>query len=119
MSSDFDGNWSKLAGEVMREMKEWRTQHPKATLSEIEVALDEGLGRMRARLIEDMALASDVTDLSKAENRAATKCPECGVALKGRGKHRRRLTTSYDQIIELERSYAECPNCKVSFFPPR
>jgi len=39
-------------------MKEWRVQHPRATLSEMEVALDESLNRMRARMLEDMALAS-------------------------------------------------------------
>jgi hypothetical protein len=42
----------------MLKMKEWRIQRPKATLKEIEIALDERLGRLRARLIEDMALAS-------------------------------------------------------------
>ena len=31
--------------EVMSGMKEWRLQHPKATLTEIEITLDERLGR--------------------------------------------------------------------------
>jgi hypothetical protein len=117
MSSDFDKNWSKLSGEVLSELKEWRIQHPKATLKEIERAVDERLGRMRARLMEDRALASNATALNKGAARAKSKCPECGIALKAGGKHRRRLTTNYDQSIELLRSYGQCPNCKVSFFP--
>ncbi len=39
-------------------MREWRLEHPKATFREIEAAVDEKLGGMRARLLEDLALAS-------------------------------------------------------------
>ncbi len=49
----------------MTGMKEWRLQHSRATLSEMETALDERLARQRARMLEDMALASEVADLSK------------------------------------------------------
>ncbi len=63
MRTDFDAVWNNLAQEVMSGMKEWRLQHPKATLREIEVALDERLGRLRARMLEDVALASAAADL--------------------------------------------------------
>ena len=43
MRDDFDAKWNQLAQEVMSGMKEWRLQHPKATLREIEAALDERL----------------------------------------------------------------------------
>ncbi len=45
MRNDFDSLWHKLSEEVMSGMKEWRLRHPKATLSEIEDALDERLSR--------------------------------------------------------------------------
>ena len=57
--SDFDREWEKLAREVVSGMKEWRIQHPRAPWKELEEALDQRLNRMRARLLEDMALASE------------------------------------------------------------
>ena len=51
MRTDFDAQWEQLAEEVMSGMKEWRLQHPKASLREIERALDERLGKMRARMV--------------------------------------------------------------------
>jgi hypothetical protein len=45
MRDDFDAKWHELAEEVMSGMKEWRLKHPRATLCEIESALDERLGR--------------------------------------------------------------------------
>ena len=56
--SDFDREWEQQAEEVLSGMKEWRIQHPRVTLNEMETALDERLNRMRARMLEDMALAS-------------------------------------------------------------
>jgi len=49
--SDFDREWEKLAEEVLSGLKEWRIQHPRATLKEIEEALDQRLNRMRARML--------------------------------------------------------------------
>lgn len=49
MKEDFDRRWQQLADEVMSGMKQWRLKHPRAKLSEIEEALDERLGKMRAR----------------------------------------------------------------------
>ena len=64
-----EAHWRKLAEEVMTGVKEWRVQHPKATFEEIETAIDEGLARVRARMLEDVALASAVrwTPLSRHE----------------------------------------------------
>ena len=42
MRDDFDSQWRELAEEVLTGMTEWRLQHPKARLSEIEQALDDG-----------------------------------------------------------------------------
>src|SRR5438034_1007763 len=48
---NFDQCWWPLAQEVLTGMKEWRLQHPTATFSEIEAALDARLGRLRARML--------------------------------------------------------------------
>ncbi len=44
MHTDFDQRWEELAAEILSGMKEWLLQHPRATLNEIEAALDERLG---------------------------------------------------------------------------
>ena len=117
-TSDFDRKWEKLAEEVLSGMKEWRVQHPRATLSEMEVALDERLNRMRARMLEDMALASRVANLREAEAEARPTCSHCGEPLASRGRGKRRIQTNGGENIILKRSYGVCPKCKVGFFPP-
>jgi predicted RNA-binding Zn-ribbon protein involved in translation (DUF1610 family) len=118
MRDNFDARWNQLAQEVLSGMKEWRLQHPKATLSEIEAALDERLGHLRARMLEDVALASAAADLSQATAAERPKCPECGQVLAVRGQHPRELTTHFDQPLHLKRSYAVCPQCGQGLFPP-
>ena len=42
--------------EILSGMREWNVQHPNATLTEIEQALDERWYRLRARMLHDLAL---------------------------------------------------------------
>jgi hypothetical protein len=51
-------SWHRMTEEIMAGMREWRLQHPKATLREMESELDSRWARVRARMLEDMALAS-------------------------------------------------------------
>ena len=67
MRTDFDAQWEDWAEEVLSGMKDWRLQHPKATLRQIEAALDERLGKMRARMLQDAALASAAADIKAAQ----------------------------------------------------
>ena len=53
-----EDSWSRVAEGVMLEIREWREQHPKATFSEIEEAVDRLMAKARARFIQDAALAS-------------------------------------------------------------
>ncbi len=118
MREDFDARWTQLAQEVLSGMKEWRLQHPKATLREIEAALDERLGHLRARMLEDAALASAASDLNHAADGERPRCPACGAVLAARGQAARTLTTHLDQTLHLTRSYAVCPQCGAGLFPP-
>jgi RNA polymerase-binding transcription factor DksA len=118
MRDDFEARWHEEAEEVISGMKEWRLQHPRATLREIEQALDERLGKMRARLLRDAALASAAADLASTETGARLRCPECEVELQDRGVQERRLTTHQEQVVRLERHYGVCPQCGAGFFPP-
>ncbi len=105
--------WDKLYEQASEEVSEWRKEHPKATFLQIAAQVDEQLSRVRARMLEDMALASE-----SARAGTVAKCPECGRELRATGKHKRKLLTEHDEQIALTRSYALCPSCDQSFFPP-
>ena len=117
-TEETEARWQQLADEVMTGMKEWRLAHPKATFREIEAALDERLAKVRARMLEDVALASAATDLKGAEAGKRPPCPKCGHPLEHQEMATRGLTTNYNHTIELTRSYALCPACGTRVFPP-
>ncbi len=117
-NKDLEAQWQELTEEVMTGIKEWRLQHPKATFREIEAAVDEGLARVRVRMLQDVALASAATDVSAATQNERPRCPKCGNVMEARGQDTRELTTNYNKTISLNRSYATCPVCKTGLFPP-
>ena len=51
-----NSEWEELCRQASEGVEEWRRQHPKATFLEIAVAVDEQLSRMRARMLEDLAI---------------------------------------------------------------
>lgn len=117
IKADFDAQWRELSEQVLSGMKEWRLQHPRATLREMEVALDEQLAKQRARMLEDMAGANEMADLSQVAPEERPRCPECGGRLGPRGLRKRHLETTGGQEITVERSYAVCTTCEAGFFP--
>jgi RNA polymerase-binding transcription factor DksA len=118
MRTDFDARWDELAEEVLSGMKEWRLQHPKATLRQIEAALDERLGKMRARMLQDAALASAAADIKTTHASERPVCSACGSQLEERTVAARELVTQHNQVLKLERSYGVCPTCGAGLFPP-
>jgi hypothetical protein len=100
---------------VITGMREWREQHPQATMREIESILDEKLARLRARILQDTALASRARDWRGEEG---VNCPECETKLERRGKQKRHLQTHGGEEVVLSRAYGECPTCGVGLFPP-
>ena len=59
-----DQRWQQEAATILGGFKEWRLQHPRATLSEIEAVLDARWAVARARLLADAALLSAAADLA-------------------------------------------------------
>lgn len=116
---EIEDRWQQEVEAVMTGMKEWRLQHPRATFGEIETALDEHLATVRARMLQDLALASAATRVSAVPEAERPRCPDCGGVLEARGEEERTLTTTYNQPIRLRRSYATCPACGAGLFPPR
>lgn len=106
--------WLADAAARFAALDTWRQDHPRATWTEIEAAIDAQLGPLRAQLLGDTALASDATDLRG--ERAV--CPACGERLTAAGARRRRLRSEQDVAVELDRTYARCPACGTGLFPP-
>lgn len=116
--AEIDRRWDQLAHEVFTGLREWRVAHPRATLREIEAALDARLATVRARMLQDVALVSAATDVSTAPPATRPTCPACGHVLAARRQEVRMLTTQGDQPITLTRSRAVCPACGTGLFPP-
>lgn len=76
-TDEMEARWRQLSEDVLVGMQEWRQAHPKATFREIETALDEKLVKVRARMLEDVALGSQAADLVASKERVT--CPQCGV----------------------------------------
>lgn len=117
-SESSEPTWEALSAEILSGMREWRLHHPKATLREIEQALDERWYRLRAAMLHDLALQSAATDWQDSTAERPT-CRLCGTPLILRGKRKRQLKTHGGHKITLERSYGLCPTCKKGLFPPR
>ncbi len=111
--------WHQLSEEITLGMREWRQMHSKATLREIETELDARLSHTRARMLEDLAMASSAACWQEAARLQTPTSPQCGAPLDQRGSHPRTLLTEGGQELRLERSYGVCPACAVGLFRPR
>ena len=109
-----EGRWRAEAEAIASGLREWREHHPRATFGELEAALDARLDGLRARLLEDLALASRAAGTGGAE----AACPACGGRLEARGAHERQVVTQGDRVVRLRREYATCSACGAGLFPP-
>ncbi|MGA7605484.1 MAG: hypothetical protein WCA79_06120 [Anaerolineales bacterium] len=108
--------WQDLSKSTMGEMAEWRAKHPKATLREIEKALDERMLKLRAEVLQDAAQLSEKR--AWRQSKEAPLCPDCEEPLEFRMKGKRAMQTHGGHSIQLEREYGVCPKCGQGFFPP-
>lgn len=113
--SDVPSSTATLAA-VQAELAAWRSGHPQATFAELEAAVEAGVARLRASLLQDSVPAAAGT--SDADERARPTCATCAVPLVARGRRRRRLQVWGGQAVALERMYWSCPRCGAGHFPP-
>jgi hypothetical protein len=111
--------WQQLTEQLTSEMREWRLVHPNATLREIETELDARLSRMRARMLEDLALTSSAAVWTDTPALQHPRCSQCDTPLDDAGAKTRTLQTHGGQQLALRRSYGICPACGAGLFPPR
>ena len=119
MKEAFEQTWRAVSEELLEEMKQWQTMHPKATFQELEQAMHKRMSRLEARVLQEAAQARSTSDWSHAPERDHPRCPACGTLLLARGKHTRHLQGSGGQDVTLVRSYGACPTPQVGLFPPR
>lgn len=120
MAESSEGIARLLASESVEGwLRSWREEHPHATMREIELAVDERLAMLRAKLVSEMAMQSPLRDIAALPTDQRPRCERCGEALVSTGKRRRRMKGPGDQEVLLDRSYAVCPRCDLGVFPPR
>ncbi len=112
-----DVQWHQLVEEVVVGMRDWRVANPRATFRQIEAALDERLQRVRVRMLEAAALASQAADWTDHPEERP-RCPDCNQTLQARGNQVRRVRVQGDQEVRLRRRYGLCPACGTGLFPP-
>ena len=95
------------------EFRAWRSQHPQATLTELEVELDRRLRQARSRLLSDVAGA-----VPASADAVRPQCPDCGASLVASGTRRRTLRSHNDEPLTLRRAYLRCLACGAGLSPP-
>ena len=70
-------------------MTQWRTEHPHATLREIEEAVDQRMNQLRAQLIQDVAQLGTPDGWNQRPEAERPRCSTCGKTLVARGEQTR------------------------------
>lgn len=97
---------SRPLDEVWAAVAQWRAAHPRATLAEIERAVDQHLSGVRADVIGAVA------------GNAADDRPACDTALVRVGTRSRRLRTAQEGELTFTEPAWRCPACGAGLFPP-
>ena len=118
-TKDLEGRFAVGTTAVNSTVAQWRRDHPQATLREIEVAIDEQLGALRAQMLMDVAMVSAATTFADRPVAERPRCRECDTPLESRGVTERSLLTTHGQEIRLRSSYGICLGCGLALFPPR
>ncbi len=107
--------WHELGAKIFREMEDWHQAHPRATFAEIEAAVEDRLGGLRAELIEE-GVATRAGLESTGSDRP--HCGACGHPMEARGARERAVTVRGNRVVRVRRRYLACPACGAGFFPP-
>lgn len=98
--------------ELTLKMRQWRAANPKATLTEIEEAVEAELAQKRKQLVEEMVQEKSAGIEEKPD------CPECGQKMVKNGRRQRKLKSKEGQTIQLDRQQWRCLSCGATLFPP-
>lgn len=102
----------EITNGLVLKMSQWRQANPKATLTEIEQAVEAELAELRRQLVQELVQ-------EKADGQSEVpNCPQCGQAMVKNGRRKRKLQTKEGQTIQLERQQWRCLTCGTTHFPP-
>jgi hypothetical protein len=102
----------EIAG-ISERIAEWQEGNAKATLTEMEIAIDGELHKLRSQIIKRL--------VKERESKEATNqaCPNCGRKMGKNGKKKRQLKTKGGETVDFERQQMRCFHCGMTLFPPR
>ena len=98
--------------DLMQKIAAWEKENPKATLTEIEEAVDQELAKLREQLVNEIA------QMKEAGTQSKVACPNCGTQMVKNGKKKRELTMKGDKQVTIERQQMRCLECGMTLFPP-
>ena len=102
----------EMPDELTVKMKQWRQANPKATLTEIEQAVEAELAELRRQLVQELVQEE------AGGQPEVPDCPHCGQAMVKNGWRKRKLHTKEGQTVQLDRQQWRCLNCGTTLFPP-
>lgn len=100
-----------IPDELEGPLRAWRTEHPDATLAEIERGVDGQLAAVRAAMIQQAA--------TTVPEETEVRCPACGERMHRNGKRTVTQTTRNEGTLRLTGADYRCPACGAGLFPPR
>lgn len=110
--NDKQESLSEMPDELAARLQAWRQARPRATLTEIEEAVEGELAKLRTEWVTELAQAG-------TEDEAETPfCAACGEAMVRNGRRKRRLKSKEGQTLQLERQQWRCLKCGTTLFPP-
>jgi rubrerythrin len=102
----------KVPDELADKLSHWRQANPKATLTEIEEAVEAELAKIRKELVTTLAQAGEKSDSESPH------CRQCRRVMVRNGRKKRHLKSKEGQTIQLERPQWRCLECGTTLFPP-
>jgi hypothetical protein len=102
----------KAASEMYDELRQWRGEHPGASIDEIAAQITPKRRGLMGQLM--LQLACQAGDGEEIEG---VSCPACGERMSYKGKPRRDVIHKEGEAV-LGRSYYYCAGCQAGLFPP-
>lgn len=97
---------------LTEKLDQWRQENPKATLTEIEEAVEGELARVRKQLVERMVEGGKETE------QEVPSCARCGQKMVKNGRKKRKLKGKEGETLAFKRQQWRCLGCGATLFPP-
>jgi hypothetical protein len=101
-----------LAMELYGELRQWREEHPEASLDEIVQQAIPSRQRLMGVWLGQVACQHGTGEVAEG-----LICERCGHPMVYKGRSRRAVE-HLEAEIELKRAYYYCPHCDQGVFPP-